>query len=225
MLDVLFCDNHLLVISKPAMLSTQPATVGEACLEDFAKEWLLKETGKAVFLEPIHRLDKPASGIVVFARSSKALSRLNNAMRERQIDKTYFAFVEGTLPSKEGQLEHFLRHGDFRADVVSSEKAGGKRSLLTYKVLSTHGGQVLLQIQLITGRYHQIRAQLSAIGCPIIGDKKYGSRHSFPSGIALHHGEISFIHPVTKEKLRFSLVPEWMKEISPNAKREMLNAK
>ncbi len=204
MTDILFYDNHLLALVKPPMLPTQTALSGDENLEDRAKLWLRKETGKqgSIFLQPIHRLDKPASGIVLFARSSKALARLNHAMRERQIHKTYFALVEGNLPSQEGTLEHCLRHGDFRAEIVAGEHQGGKKSLLFYKVLKTQDRKTLLEIILATGRYHQIRAQLGAIGCPIVGDKKYGSHSSFKHpGIALHHGRLSFEHPVSKEEI------------------------
>jgi len=204
MCEVLLCDNHLLAVVKPAMLPTQTVTAGDDNLEERAKLWLRQETGKegAIFLQPIHRLDKPASGIVLFARSSKALSRLNLCMRERQIDKTYYALIEGTPPSKTGNLEHFLKHGDFRAEVVGSEREGGKKALLSYRVLDMRCDRSLLEITLVTGRYHQIRAQLSAIGCPIVGDKKYGSRSPFANpGIALHHGQMSFSHPVSKKQI------------------------
>lgn len=209
-LEVLFCDNHLLAVVKPAMLPTQPAQPGEPSLEESAKEWLRKETGKegAIFLHPIHRLDKAVSGIVLFARSSKALSRLNEAMREKRINKTYYALIDGTLPAEEGELVHYLKHGDFRAEVVAGEKQGGKKAILTYKLLETRRDRTLLEINLLTGRYHQIRAQFSAVGCPIVGDRKYGSSSNFAhSGVALHHGQMSFSHPVSKELITFTSSP------------------
>lgn len=211
-LEVLYCDNHLLAIVKPAMLPTQPGKPGEPSLEDWAKEWLRKQTGKegAIFLQPIHRLDKSVSGIVLFARSSKALSRLNDAMRERQIEKTYYALVEGSLPKEKGDLEHYLKHGDYRAEVVAGEKQGGKKAQLSYKTLETHQNKSFLEIALVTGRYHQIRAQFSAIRCPIVGDRKYGSNFTFSKpGIALHHGCMSFIHPVTKETVHLTSKPSF----------------
>lgn len=193
--NIVFCDNHILVIDKPAGIATQPD------LERLAKEWVKDRFQKKgnVFLQPVHRLDKPVSGLVLFARTSKALSRLNTMMREKKIHKTYYARIEGSPPQIEGTLKHHLVHGEFKAHV--SEK--GKEAVLHYRVLKNG----VLEITLETGRYHQIRTQLSAIGCPIIGDKKYGSKKSFPEGIALHAGKLEFIHPVTNEKIQLSRMP------------------
>lgn len=209
--EVLYSDNHLLAVVKPALLATQPSKPEEPSLETWAKEWVRLQTGKegAIFLHPIHRLDKSASGIVLFARSSKALSRLNEAMRERQIEKTYYALVEGK-PLEEGELQHYLKHGNYRAEVVASEKEGGKKAQLYYKLLERQPNKSLLEIVLVTGRYHQIRAQLSAVRCPILGDRKYGSSASFSHpGIALHHGEMSFSHPVTKVRVQLKSPTIW----------------
>ncbi len=209
-LEILFCDNHLLAVVKPALLPTQPTQEGGPSLEEYAKQWLRKQTGKegAIFLHPIHRLDKAVSGIVLFARSSKALSRLNEAMREKRIYKTYYALIDGALSAQEGQLVHYLKHGDFRAEIVAGEKQGGKQAVLTYKVIETRRDKTLLEINLVTGRYHQIRAQLSAIGCPIVGDRKYGSSAYFAhQGVALHHRQMSFSHPVSKELITLSSQP------------------
>lgn len=198
--EILFCDNHLLAVVKPPLLPTQKTESDATSLEELAKAWLRKQTGKegSIFLQPIHRLDKVASGIVLFARSSKALRRLNEEMRLRKIEKTYYALIQGFPPADEGQLEHYLAHGDFRADIVTDAKKGKKAQLL-YKVTKKFEETSLLEIILVTGRYHQIRAQLGAIGCPILGDRKYGSTYPFTHpGIALHHGRMSFIHPVTK---------------------------
>lgn len=190
---MIYCDNHLLVVEKSAKVVTQPD------LHERAKEWV-KETfskpGK-VFLEPIHRLDKPVGGIVLFARTSKALSRLNEAMRQKQIRKVYHALVEGSLPQK-GILEHQLVHGDFRAYVDPK----GKKAVLQYRVLEQTRNECLVEIELHTGRYHQIRAQFSAMGHPIVGDAKYGSREK-SEVLALHHTQLSLFHPVTKEWLTF----------------------
>ncbi len=208
MINVLFSDNHLLALIKPAMLSTQTGPSGKS-LEEDAKEWLRRQTGKqTIFLHPIHRLDKRTSGIVLFARSSKALSRLNAAMRERRIGKTYYALVERAPPTESGQLIHYLKHGDFRAEIVSSLKEGGKVAELSYKVLKSADKHTLLEITLVTGRYHQIRAQLAAIGCTIVGDHKYGSQCSFPHpGIALHHTRIEFLHPISQEPIHLKSEP------------------
>lgn len=191
--SIVFLDNHLFAVDKSPMVETQ----GE--LLSAAKAWLKDRFEKkgAVFLEPIHRLDKPVSGIVLFARTSKALSRLHGEMRERQIKKTYHALVEGSPPDKEGTLRHHLTHGEFRAHI----DAKGKEAILHYRVLEKKGSHTLLEITLETGRYHQIRAQLSAIKCPILGDKKYGSRQTYPQGIALRHVRMELMHPVSQEPL------------------------
>lgn len=195
---MIFCDNHILIVDKPPGLSTQ--SHGKESLEEWAKEYLKKRFNKPgrVFLEPIHRLDTPVGGLVLFARTSKALSRLQQQQRERNITKIYRALIKGSL-LPEGKLIHNLVHGDRKA-IVSEE---GKRCELSYKTLKTDQHHSLVEITLTTGRYHQIRAQFSAIGHPILGDRKYGSKETFPTGIALSHVSLSFIHPVTQEPVQF----------------------
>lgn len=197
-LDVLYLDNHLLAVNKPAGLLTQPTTSDAPDLETQAKAFLKQKFKKEgnVFLHPIHRLDKPVSGIVLFARSSKALSRLNAQMRQKTIQKTYFAKVEGHLKSSSGTLKHTLSHASHRAQVSPS----GKEALLSYTVLKTYPHSTLVTITLHTGRYHQIRAQFAHSGHPIVGDAKYGSTQKSPS-IALHHGIFTFEHPISKESI------------------------
>jgi len=189
---IVYVDNHILVARKDADMATQPDFVEEM------KAWVKEKYQKpgAVFLEPAHRLDKPVAGLVLFARTSKALSRLQEAMRGRKIGKTYIAFVDKMPPAKEGTLRHFLVHDEFRARVDNS----GKESILHYKVI----GENKLEIILETGRYHQIRAQLGAIGCPVRGDAKYGSKTAYAPGIALTHVRLELEHPVTHEKLVFT---------------------
>lgn len=191
--NILLCDNHVLVVDKPAEIATQP----DLC--ELAKEWVKKEFHKPgrVFLEPIHRLDKPAAGIVLFARTSKALSRLQEEMRERRIEKIYHAWVEGCPEKSRGTLKHYLLHGSFRAEISPL----GKEAILDYQVIEQKGGNACLQIRLHTGRYHQIRAQLSAIGCPILGDRKYGSSLPWKKGIALCATQLIFTHPVKSERV------------------------
>jgi len=199
--NVIYSDNHLLVVDKPAEMATQPD------LTELAKAWVKKKYHKPgnVFLHAVHRLDKSVSGLVLFARTSKALSRLQQMMRDRKIVKIYHALVEGELPAEQGRLVHHLIHGSFRAE-VSKE---GKESILEFRVLKREKGVTLIEIDLLTGRYHQIRAQLSAIGCCVIGDTKYGSKRPWKKGIALHHSEIKFEHPVTKELLGFKRKPNF----------------
>lgn len=191
-------------------MSTQPHQGSVENVTDCAKAWLKKQFDKPglVFLEPIHRLDKHVSGLVLFARTSKALSRLQEKMRNHEIKKTYVAQIEGYPPESEGLLEHYLVHDEYRARIVSISHKEAKLARLYYKVLERSEETALVMIDLHTGRYHQIRIQFSEIGCPILGDKKYGSDHPFEApGIALHHGRLSFEHPVTKEPLVFELAP------------------
>lgn len=203
----LFEDNHLLVLNKPAGLLTQPSGTHQDSLETLAKAWLKQKYAKPgnVFLEAVHRLDKPASGVVVFAKTSKALSRLNQSIRDKDAEKTYYALVEGCPKELEGTLEHFLVHDHFQASIVARAHPNAKAARLHYRVVEKRKGETLLSINLETGRYHQIRAQLSAIGCPIVGDRKYGSKRALVEKdvICLHHIRLSIAHPVSKELLTF----------------------
>jgi 23S rRNA pseudouridine1911/1915/1917 synthase len=211
--QLIYIDNHLLVVIKPAGMLTQKDQTGSFSLEEWAAEWVKKtyQKGGNVFLHAVHRLDKSASGIVLFARSSKALSRLNQSMREKQFKKTYHAFVEGRPSMERGTLEHYLFHGDHKAIVVPPSDQRGKLARLHYQLLSFENGKSLLKIELETGRYHQIRAQLAAMGCPIVGDKRYGSKELFGEGkIALHHSILTFSHPVTKLPLCFEAKPNFI---------------
>jgi 23S rRNA pseudouridine1911/1915/1917 synthase len=203
--SILFCDNHILLASKPAGLLTQPDDSGDESLESFAKEWVKRQFQREgnVFLHCIHRLDRPVSGIVLFARSSKALSRLNEQSRQMEIQRLYLAEVEGILPQKIGKLDHYLIHGDHRAIIGKEGDKEAKHARLTYEVLHYMPHSTLVRVELETGRYHQIRAQFSAIGHPIAGDKKYGSKSGDGKIIRLHCAKISFEHPVTKELLTF----------------------
>ncbi len=193
-LEVIYEDNHLLVVNKPGGLATQKHGE-EKGLECVALDYLHTK-----FLEPIHRLDKPASGIVIFAKTSKALSRLQQQMREKKIKKTYYARVEGVPKQTSASLRHYLTHDEYRANVTTKKDPKAKEALLDYIVVSCDEKSALLEIQLHTGRYHQIRAQLAAIGHPIIGDKKYGAHKNLET-IALTHVHVSFIHPVTKQSV------------------------
>jgi 23S rRNA pseudouridine1911/1915/1917 synthase len=215
-MEVIFCDNHLLVVFKPSGLSTQPHDGSHSSLLEQAKAWIKKEFQKPgnIFLEAVHRLDKPVSGLVLFARTSKALSRLQELMRQHQIEKTYFAWVEGSLPQEKGTLEHFLVHDEYRARVVLPSHPEGKRAVLHYQLIEHKKGRSLVEILLETGRYHQIRMQFSAIGCPVEGDTKYGSRSSMKDEkISLLGGRLKFPHPVTKNPLCFERIPTAMRKL------------
>jgi len=207
-MDVIFEDNHLLVVNKPAGLLTQPSGTTAKNLEEQAKKWLKDKYHKPgnVFLEAVHRLDKPVSGIVVFAKTSKALSRVNAFMRNKALKKIYYALVEGCPAKSEGVLEHYLIHNDFQAELAPENLPGSKLARLSYRILRKDNAQSLLEVELDTGRYHQIRVQLSAMGHPIVGDVKYGSKSRIPSSgeaIALHHKYLEMPHPVTKEIMLF----------------------
>lgn len=212
--EVLYEDNHLLVLNKPAGLLTQATEQESHSLENMAKAWLKEKYNKPfnVFLGVVHRLDKPASGIVLFAKTSKALSRLNDMIRSKDAIKVYCALVEGRPPKESGMLEHFLRHNDHRAYVSTHSDPEAKFARLFYDDIKRTPNTTLLHVLLETGRYHQIRAQCAAIGCPIVGDVKYGSKRSLPNGaIALHHHRLQLIHPVNKAPMVFeSPLPPYM---------------
>lgn len=199
--EILYCDNHILVAIKRAGEVTQ--LCDQENLEQKILLYLQKKYNKErPFLHVVHRLDKPVGGLVLFARSSKALQRLNTSMREKNIFRTYEALVENVwdLP-KEGKLVHYLKKEEHKTKVFTKANRETKEAILLYSVLSQKGN-TRLEIQLITGRYHQIRAQLMAVGHPIVGDKKYGSTTN-NSHIALHQTKLTFTHPVTKEEMSF----------------------
>lgn len=206
MVKVIFEDNHLLVLSKPGNLSTQPSPTAPDSLEAQAKVWLKAKYKKPgnVYLHAVHRLDRPVTGIVVFAKTSKALSRLQAAIRGNLTKKIYHAWVEGSLTS--GVLEDYLIHGDHIALQGKPKDKEAKHCRLSYKAIKKTENKTLLEIELETGRYHQIRAQLGYRGHPVIGDKKYGSRSALDT-IALHHSLFSIPHPVTCEMMTFESPP------------------
>ena len=214
---ILFADNHLLAVNKPAGLLTQDSGTGLHNLEDWAREWVRvdKEKPGAVFLNAVHRIDRAVSGIVLFARTSKALARLNEDVRKRACRKIYHAMVEGIPTASSGELVHWLSHDNHRAMICREVDSGAQKAVLRYRVCrqdrrscSVAGiddpgynkNLTLLEIDLETGRYHQIRAQLSAIGCPIAGDERYGAKQKGVDGsIALHHRRLEITHPTLKQ--------------------------
>jgi 23S rRNA pseudouridine1911/1915/1917 synthase len=202
--SILFEDHHLLIVNKPAGMLVQGDITGDRCLKDWAEEDVAKrfnKPGKA-FIGLPHRLDRPTSGIVVLAKTSKSLARMNALFSGRDIQKTYWAIVEGCPAEPEARLEHFLhRDGKTKKSFVSKHP-DAQKAVLRYRVLKAGDHYSLLQVDLETGRHHQIRVQLQAIGHPIKGDLKYGSKRSNPGGgIHLHARELSFVHPVSQEPL------------------------
>jgi 23S rRNA pseudouridine1911/1915/1917 synthase len=211
--NILYVDNHLLAVNKESGLLTQPAEAGRQSLEDMAKAWIKDSFSKPgnVFLNPVHRLDRMVSGIVLFARTSKALSRLNRDMRGRKIKKTYLAIVSPPPASDDGVLNHYLAHSSHKAVVKDNSFPGSKEAVLSYKTVSVSAGMSLIEISLETGRYHQIRAQFGYIGSPVLGDTRYNSKVSIPNGkILLHHLRIVIIHPTKGSELSIEApVPMW----------------
>jgi len=205
-IKVLYEDNHLLAVNKPAGWLVQGDETGDLTLSDWAKEYIKVRYHKpgAVFLGVIHRLDRPVSGVVVFARTSKALTRMNELFRERKIEKTYLAITDQRPSPLEGQLTHYILKDRNRNiakayDQLSRRNEGAKKSTLEYKFAGQIGTHILLEVKPHTGRPHQIRVQLSKLGCSIRGDLKYGYKTpNEDSCIHLHCQSLSFIHPVKK---------------------------
>lgn len=205
--DILYEDNHLLAVNKHAGDLVQSDTEGTLGLEDYIKEYIKIRDEKPgeVFLGVVHRIDRPVSGVVLFAKTSKALVRLNEMVRNRNIDKRYWAITEEAPEELEGTLVHYIsRDGKTnKASAYNSQKGDAKRAELRYKLLGGSKNYKLLEVELITGRHHQIRCQLSKVGCPIKGDLKYGAQRSNPDGsISLHARYIEFIHPVSKQLIQ-----------------------
>lgn len=205
-LEVLFEDNHLLIVNKKSGDIVQGDKTGDKPLSDVVKEYIKEKYNKPgeVFLGVVHRLDRPTSGIIILARTSKALERLNKMLRERTISKTYWAVVKNTPLKEKDSLIHFLKKNpkNNKSTVFTKETDASKKAILHYSVIKKLDNYSLLEIDLETGRHHQIRAQLAYIGSPIKGDLKYGASRSNKDGsIHLHARKISFTHPVSKENI------------------------
>ena len=209
-IDVLYEDNHLLVVHKPAGLLTQGDKTGDATALEAGKEYIRAVAGKPgnVFLGLVHRIDRPVSGVLVFARTSKAASRLAKSFHDREVEKVYLAVVLGRLRKNEGEMEGFVERTHLRSRLAAVESARAKRAVLSYRVLASSGELSLLEVIPQTGRHHQIRLQLSAAGHPVAGDLKYKAPRALPDkSIALHAARISFPHPVKDEVVSFSTPP------------------
>ena len=205
-LQVLFEDNHIIIVNKRSGDITQGDKTGDKPLSDVVKEYIKEKYNKVgnVFLGVVHRLDRPTSGVIIFARTSKALERLNKMLRDKEIHKTYWAVVKNHPKKEKATLINYLRKNpkNNKSSVFQKEIEGSKKAILHYTILKKLDNYSLLEIDLETGRHHQIRAQLSNIGFPIKGDLKYGFNRSNKDGsIHLHARKIDFIHPVAKEKI------------------------
>ena len=209
-MEVVYEDNHIIIVHKQSGEIVQGDKTGDRPLSDLVKDYLKEKYQKpgAVFLGVVHRLDRPVAGLVVFARTSKALSRLNKMFAEGEVHKTYWAIVGRRQESgdrREGEwrtLEHWLVRNEKqnKSYAYDHEKPNAKKAILKYRVIGHSDNYTLLEIQLLTGRHHQIRCQLAAMGCPIKGDLKYGAPRSNPDGsISLMARRVEFVHPVSKE--------------------------
>ena len=209
-MQVLYEDNHIIAVSKTCHEIVQGDKTGDMPLSDIVKAYIKEKYQKPgeVFLGVTHRLDRPTTGVVLFARTSKALTRLNKMFQSHeQIRKTYWAIVEKNdrlLGDEAIRLEHYLWRNEKqnKSFVVKPDTKDAKRAVLSYKAIARGDRYTLLEINLETGRHHQIRCQLAAIGCPIKGDLKYGAKRSNPDGgISLHARKIEFVHPVSKQQI------------------------
>lgn len=201
---VVYEDNHIIVVYKESGEIVQGDKTGDTPLSDIVKDYVKEKYQKPgnVFLGVVHRLDRPVSGLVVFARTSKALSRLNEMFRTGDVHKTYWAITKEQPAELEGRLEHWLVRNEKqnKSYAYTREKPGAKKAILEYKVIGRTDNYNLLEVRLLTGRHHQIRCQLAAMGCPIKGDLKYGARRSNPDGsISLLSRRVQFVHPVSKQ--------------------------
>lgn len=207
--QIIFEDNHMMVINKKAGQLVQGDKTGDLSLLELIKDFIKKRDDKPgnVFLGLVHRIDRPTSGLVIYAKTSKALSRLTVMVKDREVKKTYWALVAKEMIPKSQRLVHYLQKNEKtnKATVFVKPTDGAKESILTYQIIKTLDNYQLLEIDLETGRHHQIRAQLSKIGVPIKGDLKYGAPRSNPDGgISLHARKLQFIHPVTKENMEIT---------------------
>ena len=211
-MEVIYEDNHIIIVNKQSGEIVQGDKTGDRPLSDIVKDYIKEKYAKpgAVFLGVVHRLDRPVSGLVVFARTSKALTRLNKMFAEGEVHKTYWAIVKSSRGEEHGvrnewhTLEHWLVRNEKqnKSYAYDQERPHAKKAILKYRVIGHSDNYSLLEVHLMTGRHHQIRCQLAAMGCPIKGDLKYGAPRSNPDGsISLMSRRVAFNHPVSKEPI------------------------
>jgi len=210
-LRVVYEDNHLLIVNKPAGLPTMGVAPDRPSLLEVAREYLREKYRKPgnVYLGAVSRLDAPVSGLVVFARTSKAAARLSAQFRDREVDKIYLAIVSGRLPPSQAILENWVDKDERHRRMHIREQGGGSAQVarLSYRRLDLVEGRSLVEVRLETGRKHQIRLQLAHAGYPIVGDRKYGSREPFPVGIALHSWTLAVEHPTLRTLVELTVEP------------------
>ncbi|MCR4559352.1 MAG: RNA pseudouridine synthase [Bacteroidales bacterium] len=213
-MQVIYEDNHIIIVSKTVNEIVQGDKTGDETLTDKVKKYIKEKYSKPgeVFLGLTHRLDRPTSGVVIFAKTSKALSRLNAMFRDGEIHKTYWAITSNRPNEDEGTLEDFLKKNEKlnKSFIAKASDKEAKKAILNYKIISVSDRYYLWEINLLTGRHHQIRCQLANIGCPVKGDLKYGYPRSNPDGgLSLHARKVEFIHPVSKKEISVTAeVPE-----------------
>lgn len=205
-MEVLYEDNHIIIVNKETGEIVQGDKTGDKPLSEIVKEWIKEKYAKPgnVFCGVVHRLDRPVRGVVVFAKTSKALSRLNEMFRNGDVHKTYWAITKDCPPKESDTLTHYITTTERNNKSYASKepKDGSQKAVLKYKLIAKSDNYNLLEVELLTGRKHQIRVQLSAIGCPIKGDLKYGAKRSNPDGsISLLARNVKFVHPVSKEQI------------------------
>jgi 23S rRNA pseudouridine1911/1915/1917 synthase len=228
-MEIVYEDNHLIIVNKSASEIVQGDKTGDESLVDKLKAYIKEAYAKPgeVFLGTVHRLDRPVSGLVVFAKTSKALSRMNDMFKNGEVKKTYWAIVKNCPEQLSGELVHWLVRNEKQNKSYAYDKEvhGSKKAILDYRCIGSSERYFLLEVNLHTGRHHQIRCQLAKIGCPVKGDLKYGAPRSNPDGsISLHARRISFIHPVSKKTIDITApVPDdnlW-RELEASVKKEV----
>lgn len=210
--EVLYEDNHVIIVNKPANMLVQSDTTGDTSLEELVKQYIKEKYNKPgqVFLGVVHRIDRPVSGVLLFAKTSKALTRLNEQLKQKQFKKTYWALVKQKPSPESGILKHHIYRNPKLNKSIAYDIPGKdtKEAVLAYRLLACSQSYALLEIDLQTGRHHQIRCQLAKIGCPIKGDLKYGfARSNANGGISLHAQTLKFLHPVTKQEIQVTAPP------------------
>ncbi len=224
-MDPLYLDNHLLVVVKPPGLLSQADRTGDDDLLSRGKHYLKERFDKPgdVFLGLVHRLDRPASGVMVLARTSKAAGRLSRAFRERRVEKRYLALVEGRLTGEGERVDHLLKENE-RVRIVDAGHPKAKRAVLRWKVLGVEDGLSLVEVGLLTGRPHQVRVQMAALDTPLLGDLRYGAARELDGrNLALHAYRLAFEHPVRREPMDFRAPPPatWEGRFAPQIERLM----
>lgn len=205
-LEVLYEDNHIIVVFKPANILSQSDSTKDKDMLTIVKEYLKEKYDKpgSVFLGLVHRLDRPVSGVMVFARTSKAASRLSEQVRKHEFEKHYVAVINGKIPEKKGEFCNYLLRLK-NGNTIVTDKNNGKEAILKYSVVEEKNNYSLVDILLVTGRHHQIRVQFASRGFALVGDQRYGNRDN--KQIALCSYQLSFFHPITKEKMSFKRYP------------------